>query len=157
LRPELAEAREHIRLALEAINRLESIDNPPFEPTEPDASFLTPPPMRRGDTILTTAWWDAAFKRWYAVYWNHTAPQNARKAFEKRVKSMKQTPASAVEALIKLAELDRRKFECTENWSWRKNMLPSTWLNQERWTDEGPKDNAGGQEPVQYFKAEWEK
>jgi hypothetical protein len=156
LRPELAEAREHIRLALEAINRLESIDNPPFEPTEPDASFLKPSP-RPGDAVLSTAWWDAAFKRWYAVYWNHTAKDNARRAFERRVKAMKQTPAAAVEALIKLAELDRRRFENTDSWDWREKMHPATWLNQERWTDEAPKGNADKMEPVQYFKAEWEK
>jgi hypothetical protein len=46
---------------------------------------------------------------------------------------------AAAEFLFRMAVEDRKRSENTADWDWRKNLLPATWLNGERWNDEsGP-------------------
>lgn len=130
---ELSEAREHLRLALEIIDRLESIDNPPFG--SPELALTPPEPSVEGVVR-------AEFERWYGVYWNHTGKAAAFLAFERRLRKNKlQRPSEVAEYLIRLTRADRERFEDTDSWEWRKNLHPATWLNQERWTDQAPESH----------------
>lgn len=87
------------------------------------------------------AWFDQQHDRWYdTAYWRHIGKAESRKAFEKRVCIIVDRDGigynAAVEFLIAMALDDRKRFEPTEDWEWRQNLHPATWLNQERWRDE---------------------
>lgn len=86
-------------------------------------------------------WFDEQHDRWYLLaYWRHIGKHDSRKAFEKRVCGMVDAESfgynAAVEFLCGAALDDKKRFEHTEDWEWRQNLHPATWLNQERWKDE---------------------
>jgi len=109
---------------------LPSIDNPPFETTEPDGLFTVGPEHEQKPTpadgfeALQEAW----FSEWWAIYWRRRDHKKARLAFKKHVRTqsrfeqvMKATRAQAPEMLGK--EPKYRPYG-------------ATWLNGERWEDE---------------------
>jgi hypothetical protein len=78
-----------------------------------------------------------AFDRWWEAWWNHNAKQEARKAFAVALRSF------TAEFLIEQAVADRLKWETLEQWAWRKNMHPATWLRGKRWEDQPPSNGTG--------------
>jgi len=70
------------------------------------------------------------FDKWYAVYWNHAGKQDAKKAFAAAVKEC------GVEFLIAATTESKARFERTDAWQWRVNMLPATFLRGRRWEDQ---------------------
>jgi hypothetical protein len=70
------------------------------------------------------------FDKWYAVYWNHAGKQDAKKAFAAAVKEC------GVELLIAATTESKARFERTDAWQWRVNMLPATFLRGRRWEDQ---------------------
>ncbi len=107
-----------------------SIDNPPFETTEPDALLDMPVVRRKRASELSTEQ-DAWFVVWWASYWLHKARKAAREAFGKHVRTaarfqqvMNATKAQAPEMLAREAS---------------KRPHGASWLNGERWEDEAPR------------------
>lgn len=89
-------------------------------------------------------WYDDQHGLWYSdSYWCRKGKADSRKAYEKAVnRFVDRDGANYNQAALSLrakAVEDRRRFEGTQDWEWRANLHPATWLNQERWTDEvGP-------------------
>ena len=105
-----------------------SIDNPPFETTEPGALFPVEAAHRTKTTRELTTEQEAWFGQWWAEYWLHKAKKAAREAFRKQVLTagrflqvMTATKAQKPEMLTR--ERDKRPHG-------------ATWLNGERWEDE---------------------
>jgi hypothetical protein len=116
------------------VGRSPSIDNPPFETTEPDAPALFPveesPNSRRtaprdnGLTAQQQAWWDT----WYRTYWRKRSPAAARKAFGRHVTTQEIFEQVVAATLAQTAEMLQREAS--------KRPYPATWLNAESWRDE---------------------
>jgi hypothetical protein len=119
------------------LHMLNGVDNPPFE------SLLE---IETSEPAFDFA---SAFHNFYEHYWNHTGRAVARKAYDRKVKEIgkaKKLDYTAVaNGLLRHVQADRRRFEGTDAWEWRKNLHPATWLNQERWTDQAPQPRT---EPV---------
>ncbi len=89
------------------------------------------------------AWFDEQHALWYSAFWCHKGKAESRKAYEKALcRLVDRDGLNYNRARLLLGEKlteDRAKFEGTQDWEWRVNLHPATWLNQERWTDEpGP-------------------
>ncbi len=87
------------------------------------------------------AWYTEHHELWYIThYWNHKGKAESRKAFERALNRLVDRDRMGYNAarlfLGGKATDDRIRFEHTEEWKSRSRMLPATWLNQERWTDE---------------------
>ncbi len=85
--------------------------------------------------------YDENHEKWYLEsYWCHKGKSASRKAYEKAVNLLHDRDGmgygSAHLFLMAKATEDRGKFEHTEDWEWRVNLHPATWLNGQRWTDE---------------------
>ena len=76
------------------------------------------------------------FDEFWAVWWNKTAKEEARKAFA--VTAREFTPTFLVESAL----ADRKRWESREEWNWRSRLHPATWLRGKRWKDELPPANA---------------
>lgn len=89
-------------------------------------------------------WYDQHYPEWYKdAFWNHSKKVAGRKAYEKAINlKVDRDKFGYNQARLFLAEQARQyrgRFETTESWSWRANLLPASWLNGELWTDElGP-------------------
>jgi Helix-turn-helix domain len=86
------------------------------------------------------AWFDERHETWYRnAYWNHAGKQNSRKAYEKAIGLLSRDGMdheAAAKFLLLEAANDRKRFETTKDWEWRRNLHPATWLNGQRWEDE---------------------
>jgi uncharacterized protein YdaU (DUF1376 family) len=108
----------------------------------------------KSETRPGKSFYDAGHDRLYSEYWRRVDRQGSRKAFEKRVDALARegkfgTHAEAVEFLVRMAQEDRRKWEGTKDWEWRKNLHPATWLNGSRWQDEPVIGGVTGSAPRQ--------
>jgi hypothetical protein len=85
-------------------------------------------------------WYDQSFGDWYQGYWNHTGRAAARKAYEKAINvqvDREHVKYNAAKLFLEIQrQHDQLRFESTEQWEWRQNLHPATWLNGARWTDE---------------------
>lgn len=103
------------------------ISSPPYNPPSP--SSISPAPPRKARAKGRP---DAEFDAFWSAYPRKDGKQSARKAFDKVPSSI------SVELLVSAI----RRQECSDQWkhdSGRFIPLPSTWLNQARWEDEGLK------------------
>lgn len=110
---------------------------PEPEPTE----LFTPEPTEPEVPKVHDKWLSDAHDHWYDhCYWNKKKREDSRKAFSKRVRQLVRdtaaSPEHAVEFLNTQARLDRKRFEFTDDWSWRQNLHPTTWLNGKLWEDQ---------------------
>lgn len=84
--------------------------------------------------------YDENYAVWYKFYWNHNGKIPGRKAYEKAINRLvdrdHKTYGQARAFLIDEIGAYRGRFESSDSWSWRANLLPASWLNQELWTDE---------------------
>lgn len=144
--PENLETSEEFHMGVERRGEIEERSGEEENPCAADAapgpadppSLLPDSPEKKRPL---KAWFDQQHERWYTnAYWRHIGKSESRKAFEKRVCIIVDRDGLgynvAVQFLIDAAVDDRRRFEPTEDWEWRQNMHPATWLNQERWRDE---------------------
>jgi hypothetical protein len=113
-----------------------SIDNPPFDTTEPGALF-PPGPQRApkkpsGMTPEQEGW----FTAWWSGYWLHRAKKPARLAFAKCVKTTARFDEVMAATRAQSAEMLAREPQHRPH--------GATWLNGERWADEAavPKHDA---------------
>ena len=109
-----------------------SIDEPPFETTEPGALFPDEPkkPAKAVDGL--TPQQDIWFGIWWAAYWRHVAKIPARKAFAAVVKNVDRFGQVMVATRAQTAEMLTREPQHRPH--------GATWLRQERWTDEAAVD-----------------
>jgi hypothetical protein len=113
-------------------------------PAPAQIAAASEPPAPPGPEAIgrpSAAWFTREHEAWYLhAYWRHVGKQASRKAFERAViKLMKEQQITAQDAVVFLTEqahTDRGRFESTDDWSWRQNLHPATWLNQCRWEDE---------------------
>lgn len=102
-----------------------------------DALFLvkSEPPKVSGQWIA-----DQHDKWYYGAYWNRKDRETSRKAYAKRIKALISekglTPEDAAAFIWNAAIADKERFQHTEDWTWRQNLHPATWLNGARWEDQ---------------------
>ena len=82
--------------------------------------------------FLTPSASEGGFDDFWKVWWNKNAKAEALKAFSKAAKQF------GVAFLISHCLEDRKRWESTESWEWRRNLHPATWLRGKRWEDELP-------------------
>lgn len=101
---------------------------PPKENTPLSPKGDSPPKARRSWRDNWTEDLETQFKQFWAAYPNRKAPGDAKKAFASAVKRTDlQTILAGVERYAKSVRGEPKKFIAH----------PSTWLNQDRWEDEG--------------------
>jgi hypothetical protein len=106
-----------------------SIDQPPFETTEPDALFPTEKKKKRAKAIVAmTAQQEAWFIEWWDAYWLHKAKLAAREAFSRHVLSEARFQQVLAATRAQAPEMLAREPQHRPH--------GATWLNQERWEDE---------------------
>ena len=105
-----------------------SINNPPFETTEPAALFPVEPakPVKLTDGL--TPQQEVWFTAWWAQYWRHVAKRAARQAFAKHVKSADRFEQIMAATKSQTAEMLSREPG--------KRPHGATWLTGARWEDE---------------------
>ncbi len=97
------------------------------------------------------SWFDEQHDRFYdGAYWKKVDRSASKKAFKKQVCRMVDKDhrgyRESAEFLISAAIADKARSEHTEDWNWRQNLHPATWLNGSRWTDQAsssPKKQMG--------------
>jgi hypothetical protein len=112
---------------------LPSVDNPPFETTEPGALFPvdTPVPENRkprqsaADLSPDQERW---FALWWPEYWRPVAKKPARSAFRKHIRTEARFQQIMAATRAQMPEMLSRPKD--------KRPYPATWLNEERWEDE---------------------
>lgn len=85
------------------------------------------------------SWFDAHHEQFYGTFWRKVGKKDSRKAYERRVRILVSGGMdfeAATQFLLDQVKLDRLRFQDTQDWDWRQNLHPATWLNGERWTDE---------------------
>ena len=127
-------------------NRLEE-NREPLSPAGAGAEIATKRPLK--------SFYDEEHEAWYRAFWNRQGKAQSRKAYEKAVNRAHDRDHLGYRAatlfLAKMVVDDKARFEGTQEWDWRANLHPATWLNQERWTDEAkglPKKQMGFEEQV---------
>jgi hypothetical protein len=110
------------------VSALPSIDEPPFETTEPDAVFSVEPATRTIPGRETNSEQEDWFSQWWDEYWLHRAKKAAHEAFRRHVRT---------EARFRQV-LAATRAQKPEMLSRERSKRPhgATWLNQERWEDE---------------------
>jgi hypothetical protein len=110
------------------LDGIPSIDNPPFETTEPDARFPVDSAQRTKTTRELTTEQETWFCQWWAEYWLHKAKKAARQAFRKHVRT-----ATLFQQVMAATRAQKPEMLARES-----SMRPhaATWLNGERWADE---------------------
>jgi hypothetical protein len=98
---------------------------------------------RRGGALSIEPWVEEQHERWYLhAYWRRVKKDKSLPAYARRIAKLMARGMdrdAAAEFLFRMAVEDRKRSENTADWDWRKNLLPATWLNGERWNDEsGP-------------------
>ncbi len=108
---------------------------------------LQPDDSRSGKTGKRPkpVFYDECFHDWYNSYWRRKSPDTARKAYERAINRLVDIEHMGYrQAQIFLQQQtirDKARFEHTEEWRSRSRMMPSTWLNQRRWTDDDEPEN----------------
>jgi hypothetical protein len=87
------------------------------------------------------------FEDFWKVYWNLDGKKDAKKAWDQVVKKR------GAQWLIDQAITYRQRFEETDKWKFKGNMLPGSWLRGERWNDQGGISTSNGNTP--YRKDDW--
>jgi hypothetical protein len=110
-----------------------SIDDPPFETTEPDALFpvesaLAKPAPPRNRSEGVTREQESRFEEWWSEYWRHTAKKAARVAFSKHVRT-----EARFQQIMAATRAQRPGMVAREE---HHRPHGATWLNGERWEDE---------------------
>jgi hypothetical protein len=93
------------------------------------------------DVTVRDHWFMANHDAWYlGAFWNHCGKIASRKAYVKCARKLMRehgmTPPEAVQFLWDQAIADKARFLGTNDWAWRQNLHPATWLNGERWEDQ---------------------
>jgi hypothetical protein len=123
-----------------------SIDNPPFETTEPDALFPVEPPNRAKPARKTTAEQEGWFSQWWDEYWLRRAKKAAREAFRRHVRTEAQFQQVLAATRAQKPEMLTRERS--------KRPHGATWLNGERWEDEATEPaSAANQDDYPELKA----
>jgi hypothetical protein len=104
------------------------VDNPPFETTEPDASFSLNGEPKKSSAESLIAQQDLWFAEWWPVYWLHKARKPARDAFARQVRTQSRFEEVMAATGSQSPEMLARE-PC-------KRPHGASWLNAERWTDE---------------------
>jgi hypothetical protein len=105
-----------------------SIDEPPFETTEPDAVFSVEPANSTKPTRETTSRQERWFSQWWDEYWLHRAKKAAREAFRRHVRTEARFQQVLAATRAQKPEMLTRERS--------KRPHGATWLNGERWEDE---------------------
>jgi hypothetical protein len=109
-----------------------SVDEPPFDTTEPGALFpIAAPKKREGarkDSRELTLQQETWFAEWWKIYWRPVAKKAAREAFGKHVSTEARFQQVMAATRAQAAEMLERPKE--------KRPHGATWLNGERWEDE---------------------
>jgi hypothetical protein len=118
-----------------------SIDEPPFETTEPGALFpveksVEIKPTKRTSIRDLTPDQERWFAAWWQAYWLRKSKKAAREAFRKHVQNEERFQQVMAATRAQTSEMLSREES--------KRPYGSTWLNGERWEDE-----AGGAQPQQ--------
>ena len=95
----------------------------------------------RGGNGRARSWIDEQHDQFWAVYWNRKAKNASLMEFTRRIGLLKDSgmqPEDAAKFLIAKAAEYRKLWEPTEDWKWLQNLYASTWLHNERWTDDPP-------------------
>jgi len=106
-----------------------SVDQPPFETTEPNAVFpLVEKRRAKSNQEKMTSQQEAWFSEWWDAYWLHKAKKATREAFRKNVQTEERfqqvlTATKAQTPAMMAREPQHRPHG-------------ATWLNAERWEDE---------------------
>lgn len=111
------------------VGGLASIDEPPFETTEPGALFpIEPSKKNPRDRDAMTADQEQWFSVWWAEYWLHKSKKDARIAFRKHVRT-----EGRFQQVLTATRQQRPAMLARED---SKRPYPATWLNGARWEDE---------------------
>jgi hypothetical protein len=111
------------------VGPLPSIDEPPFETTEPDALFVVDTPREvKPSSREMTPQQEQWFAAWWSEYWLGRAKKAAREAFRKQVKTEARFQQVMAATRAQSAEMKAREEG--------KRPHGATWLNGERWEDE---------------------
>lgn len=110
------------------VGPLFSIDNPPFETTEPGAVFPVQPANRTKPSPELTFEQEAWFSQWWPEYWLHKAKKPAREAIRKHVRT-----AARFQQIMAATRAQKPEMLTREP---RHRPHGATWLNNERWEDE---------------------
>ncbi|MDR3739299.1 MAG: hypothetical protein P4L40_09800 [Terracidiphilus sp.] len=129
----------------EHVSAIPSIDEPPFETTEPGALF--PVPTKQKTTDGLTPQQEQWFTSWWSEYWRRVSRKDARRAFGKHVKN-----AARFEQVVTATRAQRpgmleRPAE--------KRPHGATWLDAERWNDE-PAPAQQSQSAAESTYTKWE-
>ena len=128
-----------------------TVENPLSDTIEKQ-NIIPPIVPQKGDTEKpkkkpkeTVEWMPTAFAAWYAAYPRHVSKEAARKAWNK----LRPDEALVSEMMAALAE-QKRSAEWTEDGG-RYVPHPSTYLHQQRWTDEltPPAEDFDGEEEME--------
>jgi hypothetical protein len=109
-----------------------SIDEPPFETTEPGALFPAEPKRPAKVVDGLTPQQDIWFGIWWASYWLRKSRKAARQTFGKQVKSVGRFEQVMAATQAQTAEMVSREPQHRPH--------GATWLHQERWEDEAATD-----------------
>ena len=107
-----------------------SVDNPPFDTTEPDAVFPVEQPRVKNPARELASQQAAWFAAWWGEYWLKKAKKAAETAFRKHVK----TPERFQQVMAATRAQKPEMLERPDS----KRPYGATWLNGERWEDEIP-------------------
>ena len=105
-----------------------SIDNPPFDTTEPDALFTGGESASKNERRKLEAQQDLWFADWWASYWLKKSRKRAREAFGRHVRSGARFRQVMEATRTQSAEMLSREAQHRPH--------GATWLNGERWDDE---------------------
>ena len=125
-----------IRSRIRSRNRSE-YSNTPLAPQ----GGAEPPDSLGGRKRPQAVWYREQFGFWYDDhYWNHKGRDVAERAYAKAINRLVDKDGMGYNQaklfLVAMVKRDRERFEGTDEWDSRQRMLPATWLNKRRWTDE---------------------
>ena len=82
------------------------------------------------------------FENFWKVWWNHSGKADAKKAWSAAAREHGEA------FLVEQCVVARKRFESSDSWKWRANMLPATWLRGKRWEDQLPPDGKPVPPPI---------
>ncbi len=102
---------------------------------------LNAPVAETGSRRPKKVFYDEHFPVWYEAFWNHKGRTPGRKAYEKAINKLVDDKKAVGYNAARLFLFEqvvgfRKRFEHTASWDGSARLLPATWLNNERWTDE---------------------